>query len=670
MGFGEHGMSTRGLATFIFWLMILALLPNAALAYTAYSCGTEGQNCFPEDETSEVDDEDRPRITVVSYGANSTFSSAMFQGIREMPCAAALFGDPAIGAAKKCTAISYNLPKVENWIPCGTQTGGNCVNEPIAPDHIRLARFGVSGRFVYMFVSKGYACPKTYFEGINFDPYENIVKECSISSNDIPVAVSSRWRPCGSVAGINGKSECVFSEPGNYLVRFYDKALGEKFRAYGHRMVTGKSFECSQASTGYTIGIGSIACQYIRLPQISKVEGQWQLVGSCQDCGDIEYKVMVGVERGNRQERESSWTREVSTEVATEVFGVEASASATFSWGGRSLLEESFALSAGMEYTVTCDKGALWQWTTEVQNTCFAENVECEVLARSRDFLCVGSGVSPSEFVSVASVATDPANAVVDKETRRAARPFQDCPQCPRMTEIPAGMFTMGSPDNEPLRIEQEGAPRMVLVPQFAIGAYEITRSQWAACVADGGCTFQAVPVTPANGDEPVSGVSWRDAAQYVDWLSGKTGKQYRLPSEAEWEYAARAGTQTPFWTGDRVFSMLANFDSSKSYNSSNATTAPGKPVEVGSYDPNAFGVYDTIGNVQEWVEDCFGPYSTAPADGSPVLGATSRSSGCEKVLRGGSWKSPPQEARSAFRYWLHDHIRWGDAGFRVARDF
>jgi formylglycine-generating enzyme required for sulfatase activity len=662
-------MNTRGLVALFFLLLAIALLPQAAHAYTAYSCGSDGQKCFPEDETSEVDDENRPRITVVSFGANSVFSSIMVQGVRELPCSGALFGDPAIGAAKKCTAISYNLPEVESWISCGTQAGGNCVNEFVPPDHIRLARYGVGGRFVYMFVSKGYACPKTYFEGINFDPFENVVKECAISANNIPVAASSRWRPCGSVAGINGKSECVFSEPGNYLVRFYDKALGEKFRAYGHRMITGKSFECSQAASGYTIGIGSIACQYIRLPQIARVEGQWQLVGSCQDCGDIEYKVTVGVERGNRKERESPWTNEVSTEVSSEVFGVEASASATFSWGGRSLLEESFALSAGMEYTVTCDKGALWQWTTEVQNTCFAENVECEVLARSRDFLCVGSGVSPSEFVSVASVATDPQNAVVEKEMRRPARPFKDCPLCPQMTEIPAGMFTMGSPETEPMRIEQEGEQRMVLVPQFAIGTYEVTQAQWAACVADGGCSFKGAAVPPANGEEPVSGVSWRDASEYVGWLSAKTGKEYRLPSEAEWEYAARAGTQTPFWTGERVFSMLANVDGTKSYNGSNVTSAAGKPVEVGSYRPNGFGIYDTIGNVQEWVEDCFGVYSVAPNDGSPVLGATSQSSGCEKVMRGGSWKSPPDAARSASRYWMHGRVRWGDAGFRVARD-
>ena len=662
-------MNARTLATLSFLLACMALFPHAAHAYMAYSCGDEGQKCFPEYETSELEDEDRPRVTVVSFGANSVFSSIMVQGVRDLSCTTALFADPAAGAPKKCTAISYNLPKVENWISCGTQAGGNCVDEVIAPDHIRLARFGAGGRYIYAFVSKGFACPKTYFDGIAFDPFENILKECAISANDIPVASASRWRPCGSVADNNTKSECAFPEPGNYLVRFYDKALGEKFRAYGHRMVTGKSFECSKTSTNYSIGIGSIACQYLRLPQVSSVEGQWQLVGSCQDCGEIEYKVTVGVERGNRKERESSWTNEVSTEVSSEVFGVEASASATFSWGGRSLLEESFALSAGMEYTVTCDKGALWQWTTEVQNTCFAENVECEVLARSRDFLCVGSGVSPSEFVSVASVATDPQNAVVEKETRRAARPFKDCPQCPQMTEIPAGAFTMGSPEDEPMRIEQEGEQRMVLVPQFAIGAYEVTLSQWSACVADGGCTFKGATVPPANGNEPVSGVSWRDAAQYVDWLSAKTGKQYRLPSEAEWEYAARAGTQTPFWTGERVFSMLANINSSQSYNSSNVTIPVGKPVEVGSYRPNAFGIYDMIGNVQEWVEDCFGIYANAPADGSAVLGATSQSSGCEKVMRGGSWKSPPQEARSAWRYWMHSHVRWGDAGFRVARD-
>jgi formylglycine-generating enzyme required for sulfatase activity len=207
----------------------------------------------------------------------------------------------------------------------------------------------------------------------------------------------------------------------------------------------------------------------------------------------------------------------------------------------------------------------------------------------------------------------------------------------------------------------------MVSVPQFVLGMYEVTVAQWKMCVADQACAF----VPAGQGDaEPVAGVGWYDAQEYIEWLSQKSGRQYRLPTEAEWEFAARAGSTTPFWTGYRVNPRDANYDTSKDYNSSNTDTPFGKVRDAGAYRPNAYGLYDVIGNVQEWVEDCFDTYAKAPTDGRPSLGASARSAPCSKAVRGGSWRSPPAAVRSAWREALFPSARISDAGFRVARDF
>jgi formylglycine-generating enzyme required for sulfatase activity len=162
-----------------------------------------------------------------------------------------------------------------------------------------------------------------------------------------------------------------------------------------------------------------------------------------------------------------------------------------------------------------------------------------------------------------------------------------------------------------------------------------------------------------------VINVSWDDAKEYVAWLSRKTGKAYRLLSEAEWEYAARAGTTTPFSTGERITTDQANFNGNYTYGGSAKGTCREKSIQVGSSKPNAFGLYDMHGNVWEWVEDCYqDSYVSAPADGSV------RTSGdcSDRVLRGGSWYYDPEFLRSAYRYWLAPGGQNFNFGFRVGR--
>ena len=242
---------------------------------------------------------------------------------------------------------------------------------------------------------------------------------------------------------------------------------------------------------------------------------------------------------------------------------------------------------------------------------------------------------------------------------------FRDCDACPEMVVIPAGSFVMGSPASEAERFADEGPQREVTIPRaFSIGKYEVTFDEWDACLRDGGCGIGAADLGWGRGRRPVINVSWNNAKQYAAWLARKTGKNYRLLSEAEWEYAARAGTTTPFHTGATIDPTQANYFSKVSYAGSPTAADQGKTVPVGSYAPNAFGLYDMHGNVWEWTEDCWhGSFSGAPSDG----GAWIAGSCGERVLRGGSWFDVPRIVRSARRSRSDAGNRFGYSGFRVA---
>lgn len=230
---------------------------------------------------------------------------------------------------------------------------------------------------------------------------------------------------------------------------------------------------------------------------------------------------------------------------------------------------------------------------------------------------------------------------------------------CPEMVVVPAGSFIMGSPDTEKDRDTDEGPQREVKIARpFMVSKFEVTFAEWDACYYAGGCSFQPIHRPSGRGKRPVINVSWNDIQQYVKWLSSKTGMEYRLLSEAEWEYAARAGTTTRYSWGDAVGEGNANCDACKSQ-WDNEQTAP-----VGSFKPNAFGVHDMHGNVWEWVQDCQGGYSKAPNDGS----AAPETSNCSRVHRGGAWDMNPAAMRAAFRLWDAPETRYLNIGFRVAR--
>lgn len=277
-------------------------------------------------------------------------------------------------------------------------------------------------------------------------------------------------------------------------------------------------------------------------------------------------------------------------------------------------------------------------------------------------------------------------------QARKPGEVFRDCADCPEMVVIPPGEFLMGSPPDEKGRDNDEGPQHRVRIGEaFAVGKYEVTVGEYRRFVRESGhrsgnsCwTYDGGEWKDRSGrdwespgfrqsdQEPVVCVNWEDAQAYVRWLSGKTGEEYRLLSEAEWEYAARAGTTARFpWGEDSGQSRICGYANgagtetsfewrNKACRDGYERTSPG-----GVFPANGFGLHDMHGNVWEWVSDCWNEsYAGAPRDGSAWLsGECSR-----RVLRGGSWNLSPRYLRSANRFRIGTGDRLSSGGFRVAR--
>jgi formylglycine-generating enzyme len=281
-----------------------------------------------------------------------------------------------------------------------------------------------------------------------------------------------------------------------------------------------------------------------------------------------------------------------------------------------------------------------------------------------------------------------------------ANAPFRDCPDCPEMQRVPAGTFVMGTPgapSHGDTRAESQATVVRITRP-FAMGRMEVTRREFRVFLTESGyeqkgdCVIwddersrfsidrsaDAVDAADAelSDDQPAACVSWHDARAYAQWLAKKTGKPYRLPSEAEWEYAARAGSVTEWPWGEQAsdgcdFANVYDLTGREHYplgwdpvrcRDGYAGLAP-----VGALRPNAFGLYDLIGNVAEWVDDCYtDSYVGRPKDGRSWFW----NGGCRRhVVRGGSWASPPSQARSAYRLPTDSTFRAQTLGLRVALD-
>lgn len=270
---------------------------------------------------------------------------------------------------------------------------------------------------------------------------------------------------------------------------------------------------------------------------------------------------------------------------------------------------------------------------------------------------CSGAGGAVAERATAA-----PTVLSIEQEknfAKTAGSEFRECAvACPFMVIIAVGKSTMGSPEDDPGRTKGEHSRyEMTIAKPFAVSKYEVTFDQWDACVAAAACP--RVMDAWGRGNMPVINVSWGDAKQYVAWLSRLTGKEYRLLTEAEWEYAARAGTKTRYSWGDEP--GMGNANCSGCGGAWTLQTAP-----VGSFRPNAFGLYDMEGNVWEWVDDIWHDSH----EGTQANGTAKLQSGdpTYRVIRGGSWHNETELVRPAIRFKRHSKVQFDTLGFRVGR--
>jgi len=233
---------------------------------------------------------------------------------------------------------------------------------------------------------------------------------------------------------------------------------------------------------------------------------------------------------------------------------------------------------------------------------------------------------------------------------------LQDRPYSPRIVVIPSGSYRMGSPASELGHVTDEAPLHFVEIPyELCVGVFPVTFSEWDACVESSGCKgYSPDDLGWGRGRRPVINVSWEDAQAYCDWLTEMTGYKYRLLTESEWEYVARAGSGSRFHFGESISELEANY-----------SRMCGGTVEVGRYSPNEFGLYDVHGNVWEWTQDKYhADYAMAPIDGTAWDDGTSQ----WRVLRGGAWTDPADGIRSAVRNRNRKNCRSSVYGFRVAR--
>jgi len=259
----------------------------------------------------------------------------------------------------------------------------------------------------------------------------------------------------------------------------------------------------------------------------------------------------------------------------------------------------------------------------------------------------------------------------MDELTLRPGKTFRDCPDCPLLKVIPAGSYWQGSDDSSTYALSMEKPRRLVAIERpFAVGVHEVTMTEWDACFDAGGCQAKPGDNGWGRANRPVIMVSWADAEEYATWLSEKSGQSYRLPSESEWEYFARAGEESEWLGGDPAhiceFGNIAGSETGFRWQHDSCGdklalgTAP-----VGKFKANAFGLFDVIGNVSEWTSDCMNlSYLDAPVDGS----AWGRGMCSSHMTRGGSWITGSKEIRLPARFNLNNGDRNDFTGFRLVR--
>lgn len=379
------------------------------------------------------------QVTVLSYGKGATYHNLFLSGIKTVECWQYL-GRATDGDDYTCTLQAITLPDAGGWTDCAVDAQGFC-GPPMAAHTYRIARYGDGAtKWVYAFVSSAFPCPASdttntkTFDGFRFNTdtsKANIAttgtKKCQYSHNVFTGAPGSFWSTCAAAEG----ATCKFPGLGTYLVRYGNKQTTRYF----YRVVTGSQIKCQltyfradHVHFNMVDPGGNKVCQYLELPTITSIHGDWRLVGMCANCGDVNFNVTSGVERGSTHEQETSFSSEVSASVTADggiggIAETSTTVSASYSQAARNMISDSFSKNESASFTVLCGSGGLWQWVTGVTTQCVAGNDDdCEIDAKSNFFRCLPTSVSPGNEGPLSLLA-------------KSARPTTPTPNQPPVTQ-------------------------------------------------------------------------------------------------------------------------------------------------------------------------------------------------------------------------------------------
>ena len=392
-------------------------------AYRPYSCGAnQGNGCvvgptFNPDGTTNT-----AQVNVLSYGANGSFQNIFSSGLDKIYCA------PHGGKHVEpytCQIQPVELPKVTKWDACTVDANGRC-NPPMAPQQYRIARFGNESRWIYQFVAGAFLCPTgtaESFAGIKINPLtgknelNRTGMRCEWSTEQFPAIPGRTWTTCAASTGV----ECRFPSQGDYLVRINSAAANAELSSATYRTVTGSKIMCSIDALGAPKNDAAErwSCEYLPLPTFISVKGDWNLVGLCTNCGNVNFNVTSGVEKGSSKDTESAFTWQLGASMSASagsplVMEATVDISANYTNDSRNIVSNSFTQNQSTSFSIECGAGSLYQWVTGVEEVCMPGNAgNCVSVARSNVFRCLPSnlpaGQPPIQFVAAPAAAATPA---------------------------------------------------------------------------------------------------------------------------------------------------------------------------------------------------------------------------------------------------------------------
>jgi len=401
----------------------LQVSAQASEAYRPYPCGTnQGNGCVVAPTFNDDGTEKKGQVNVLSYGSNGSYQDIFFSGLDKIYC------KPHGGQhveSYTCKIQPVDLPKVTEWITCTPAADGNC-NPAMSPQQYRIARYGSGSRWIYQFVSGSFQCPAgsaNSFSGIKIDPMsgDNAIQKtnvsCGWSKEQFPAIPGRRWTTCAASSGV----DCRFPSPGDYLVRLNHAVGSGDPVSETYRTVTGSNITCDYLKLGGPLGAGSHkrSCEYLPLPTFVSVKGDWNLVGLCSNCDNVNFKVTSGVEKGSSKEAESAFTWQLGASMSASAgspLTMEATVdiSANYTSDSRNIVSNSFTQNQSTSFAIECGAGALYQWVTGVEEVCMPGNAgNCVSVARSNLFRCLPSdmpaGKPPVQFDLATPAAAEPA---------------------------------------------------------------------------------------------------------------------------------------------------------------------------------------------------------------------------------------------------------------------